>query len=296
MQIFTDLKENKNLAIALGFFDGVHLGHRKVIKSAVSFAQKNGLKSAVLTFKDHPCCHFYNVTPKYILPRNIREQKFEELGVDYLYEIVFDDKLSKLTAEEYLETILVKYFSPKSISTGFNHYFGTNKTGNAEFLRENQYKYNYEYFEIPPQKLDNEIISSTAVRTALQNGDIPNANKMLGYNFTLSGKIIEGQKVGRALGYCTANIPYPDELIEIPYGVYETETNFGKGITNFGIRPTISDNMQPVLETHILNFDEDIYYKNIDIKFMKLIRKEKKFDSVEALKNQISKDIESIKQ
>ena len=296
MQIFTDLNENKNLAIALGFFDGVHLGHQKVIKSAVNFANKNGLKSAVITFRDHPCCHFYNVKPKYILSRKDRESKIEELGVDYLYEIEFCKNLSKLNADEYIKDVLMKYFTPKSISTGFNHYFGANKSGNAEFLMENQYKYNYEYFEIPPQKINDQIISSTLIRNYLQKGDISSANKMMGHKFKISGNIIEGQKIGRAIGFRTANILYPDELIEIPYGVYETETNFGKGITNFGIRPTISMDKLPVLETHILDFNQDIYGQKIEINFVKLIRKEQKFGSVEDLKKQIAKDIQTVKQ
>ena len=127
MQILHDLSENPNLSLALGYFDGVHIGHQAVIKNAVNFAKQNGGKSAVITFKDHPCCFFHGVCPKYILTREYREKFIADLGVDYLYELDFE-KLAGLSAEEYLENILIKHFSPKSISTGFNHNFGHNKT------------------------------------------------------------------------------------------------------------------------------------------------------------------------
>lgn len=294
MQIFTSLNENKNLSIALGYFDGVHLGHRAVINSAVNFAKENNLKSAVITFKDHPCCFFYGVCPKYILTREQRREKLASSGIDYLYELDFDEKLSSLSAQEYLENILVKYFTPKSISTGFNHHFGAKKSGTPEFLRNNSKKYGYEYFEIPPQKIDNEIISSTAIRNYLQNGQIEKANKMLKDNFAITGIIVEGQKLGRKLGFKTANLIYPPELIELPFGVYETNTQYGKGITNFGIRPTVSSTQKPVAETHILNFAKDIYGEKINVEFVRMLRKEQKFNSVDELKQQIAKDISMI--
>ncbi len=294
MQVFSDLNENKGLAIALGYFDGVHLGHQAVIKSAVDFAKANNSKSAVITFKDHPCCYFYGVCPKYILSRKDRQAQISKLGVDYLYELDFDEKLCSLSATEYLERVLIKYFTPKSISTGFNHNFGSNKSGNVEFLKYNHAKYGYKYFEIPPQKFDNKIISSTTIRTLLQQGELFKANQMLGKNFEISGVVVEGQKLGRTLGYRTANIEYPTELVDIPFGVYEVETQFGKGIANFGIRPTISNQNKAVLETHILDFNENIYGKTLQIKFVKMIRKEQKFTSINELKAQIVKDINSI--
>ena len=294
MQIFTSLNENKNLSIALGYFDGVHLGHRAVINSAVNFAKENNLKSAVITFKDHPCCFFYGVCPKYILTREQRREKLASSGIDYLYELDFDEKLSSLSAQEYLENILVKYFTPKSISTGFNHHFGAQKSGTPEFLRNNSKKYGYEYFEIPPQKIDGEIISSTAIRNYLQNGQIEKANKMLKDNFAITGIVVEGQKLGRKLGFKTANLIYPPELIDLPFGVYETNTQYGKGITNFGIRPTVSSTQKPVAETHILNFARDIYGEKINVEFVRMLRKEQKFNSVDELKQQIAKDISMI--
>ncbi len=292
MQVFYELTENKNLALALGYFDGVHLGHQKVIKSAVDYAQNNGKKSAVITFKDHPCCYFYGVCPKYILSRKQREEEIAKLGVDFLYELDFNETLAGLSAEEYLKNILIKYFSPAAISTGFNHHFGARKSGDAEFLRQHQDR--FKYFEIPPQKINNEIISSTAIRNYLNKGEIAKANEMLGKNFSISGKVIEGQKLGRKLGFRTANLIYPVEIVDIPFGVYEVQTTYGKGITNFGIRPTVSSTKKAVLETHILDFDKDIYGKTIKVEFLRMLRKEQKFNSVNELKKQIQSDIKSV--
>lgn len=292
MQVFYELTENKNLALALGYFDGVHLGHQKVIKSAVDYAQNNGKKSAVITFKDHPCCYFYGVCPKYILSRKQREEEIAKLGVDFLYELDFNETLAGLSAEEYLKNILIKYFSPAAISTGFNHHFGARKSGDAEFLRQHQDR--FKYFEIPPQKINNEIISSTAIRNYLNKGEIAKANEMLGKNFSISGKVIEGQKLGRKLGFRTANLIYPAEIVDIPFGVYEVQTTYGKGITNFGIRPTVSSTKKAVLETHILNFDRDIYDEEIKIEFLRMLRKEQKFNSLDELKRQITIDINRI--
>ena len=294
MQVFHKLTENNHLALALGYFDGVHLGHKRVIKSAVDYAQNNGKKSAVITFKDHPCCYFYGVCPKYILSRSQREEEIAKLGVDFLYELDFDETLAGLSAEEYLKDTLIKYFSPVAISTGFNHHFGVKKSGDAEFLRQNQTKYGYKYFEISPEKVNDKIISSTAIRTYLQQGKIEKANQMLGSNFSIKGEVVEGQKLGRTLGFRTANLLYPKEIIDIPFGVYKVMTTYGKGITNFGIRPTVSSTKKAVLETHILDFDKDIYNKTIRVEFLRMLRKEQKFNSVDELKKQIQSDIKSI--
>lgn len=292
MQKFSELNQKQNLAIALGYFDGVHIGHRAVIKSAVDFAKKNNTKSAVITFSDHPYCYFKGVCPKYILTREEREKRIASLGIDYLYELNFED-FALLTAKEYLNNILINYFHPISISTGWNHNFGKNKSGNVNFLEEQAKNYNYKYFKIPPQKINNEIISSTKIRKLLSEGNIEKANLMLGQNFSIEGKIVKGNQIGRTIGFRTANLVYPPELIELPYGVYAVDTTYGKGIANFGIRPTINGS-HASLEAHILNFEKDIYGEIINVNFNKMIRTEKKFPSLDALKKQINLDIKSI--
>lgn len=292
MQIFYELNHKHKLAIALGYFDGVHIGHRAVIESAVNFAKKNNTKSAVITFSDHPYCYFKGVCPKYILTRQEREKRIASLGVDYLYELNFED-FAHLTAQDYLNNILIDYFHPISISTGWNHNFGKNKSGNVNFLQEQAIDNNYEYFKTPPQKIYNEIISSTEIRKLLNKGDIEKANLMLGQNFSIEGEVVKGNQIGRTIGFRTANLIYPPELIELPYGVYSVDTTYGKGIANFGIRPTINGS-NAVLEVHILNFDKDIYGEIININFNKMIRTEKKFPSLDALKQQINLDLKSI--
>lgn len=298
MQIFTELNKNPNLSLALGYFDGVHLGHKAVILSAVNFAHKNGNKSAVITFKDHPCCFFYGVCPKYILTREDRLSHLEVLGVDYVYILDFNAKLCMLSAQDYLKNVLIDNFSPKSISTGFNHYFGAKKSGGVDLLTQMQSVYGYKYFEVPPQKIGKDTISSTVIRDALSKGQIANANEMLGYNFTISGEVIKGQQLGRKIGFRTANLMYPPELIDLTFGVYSVIVHYQnavyRGITNFGIRPTVSNTNQCSLETHILDFDRDIYGENIAVEFLKMIRLEKKFASIEELKKQIKDDIAHI--
>ena len=292
MQIFKEPNINPNLSIALGFFDGVHIGHKKVIETAVNFAQNNNTKSAVITFSEHPYCYLKKISPKYILTKNDKEKAIEQLGVDYLYELDFKS-ISKLSAKEYLENILVKNFSPTAISTGWNHNFGCKKTGDVKFLHANENKYNYKYFELPPQKINNLIISSTTIRQYLSNGDIAKANSMLGYKFKITGKIIKGNQLGRTIGFPTANLSYPNELIELPHGVYSVDTNFGTGIANYGSRPTING-AEPILEINILNFNQNIYGEVLIVEFNKMIRQEIKFPSLEALRQQIQLDIKSI--
>ena len=300
MQIYKELNKNPNLSLALGFFDGVHLGHKAVIESAVEFAKKNGNKSAVITFSDHPCCYFWGVCPQYILSREAREKKIAQLGVDYLYELEFES-IAGLTAQDYLKDVLVNYFTPLSISTGWNHNFGCNKSGNVKFLHNNSKKYGYEYFELTPQKFNNEIISSTSIRKLLAKGNIEKANAMLDYKFSIKGKIVKGNQIGRKIGFKTANLEYPPELINLPFGVYFVEVTFQstpstvkhRAIANFGTRPTVNGS-RAILEVHILDFDKDIYGETIIVEFNKMIRPERKFASLDALKSQIEFDIKSL--
>lgn len=298
MEIFSELNENLNLSLALGYFDGVHRGHRAVITSAVEYARNHCQKSAVITFKDHPCCYFWEVPPKYILTRGERRQQIEALGVDFLYELDFE-KISNLSAQQYLENILVKYFKPIAISTGFNHNFGVNKSGNSEFLEKMSSKFGYKYYMINAELENNNIISSTIIRKLLSEGNIKHANKMLGYNFPITGTVIKGQQLGRKLGFRTANILYPPELISLPFGAYAAKIFLDKneylGVTNFGTRPTVSTQKDCIVETHILDFDKDIYGKNIRVEILDMIRFEQKFESLDKLKFQIEKDIISAK-
>lgn len=299
MEIFNEIDINKGLSLAFGFFDGVHLGHRAVIKSAVDFAKENGTKTAIITFQDHPCCFFYHVQPKYIISKHDKIKFFEDLGIDYLYFIKFDEYLAMMDASEYLRDVIIKNFSPTAISTGFNHSFGAKKSGDVQFLCTMQKEFCYQYFEVPPVLYNSEVVSSTRIREDIELGNIELVNSMLGYDYFLEETVIEGEKLGRKLGFKTANLIYPDNLIEIGRGVYKVSVEHdGKtydGVANYGLRPTISKNEKSVLEVHILNFDKDIYGEKIKVNFLKKIREEKRFESLEELKQQIQQDVKSAK-
>ena len=297
MEILNKLKSNENLAIALGFFDGVHLGHKAVINAAVDYAKKNNIKSAVVTFRQSPYVALNNVKPNYIITLEEKIKAIKKLGVDYLYLSDFTEDLAKQTASDYLKN-LVDDLHPKMIATGFNHYFGYNKSGGVDYLRLMQQEYGYEFKEINPIKLNEDVISSTAIRKALSNGDISKANSMLGYRFYVKNEVIKGRQIGRTIGFKTANLKMPEKMINIPDGVYAVEVEvLGKkhmGIANFGSNPTVTDDSQKLLEVHIIGFNQDIYGELVKVSFLVKIRNEKKFQSLTELKTQIEKDIECL--
>lgn len=299
MEIVRELREIPNLSLALGFFDGVHLGHQAVINCAVDFAKENNCKSAVVTFKEHPYCYFKGASPKYILTLEDKYKYIADLGVDYLIELDFA-QVCKMTPMEYLEDILVKYFSPRAISTGFNHKFGVDKTGNVMFLSDCQEKFDYIYFATPPQSIYGDMISSTAIRQFIKSGSVFMADTMLGRKFAVSGTVIKGKELGATIGYPTANIIYPLDIVEPPHGVYEVEVNIGdspkvyKGLANFGIAPTVSNSGICTLETYILNFKGNLYDADIKVSFGRFIRPEIKFSNLDELKTQIDLDIQSL--
>ncbi len=299
MEIVRELREIPNLSLALGFFDGVHLGHQAVINCAVDFGRENNCKSAVVTFKEHPYCYFKGVSPKYILTLEDKYKYIAELGVDYLIELDFA-QVCKMTPMQYLEEVLVKYFSPRAISTGFNHKFGVDKTGNVMFLSDCQERFDYIYFATPPQSIYGDMISSTAIRQFIKSGSVFMADTMLGRKFSVSGTVIKGKELGATIGYPTANIIYPLEIVEPPHGVYEVEVNIGdspkvyKGLANFGVAPTVSNSGICTLETYILNFKGNLYDSDIKISFGRFIRPEIKFSNLDELKTQIDLDLQSL--
>lgn len=296
MQIYTELNTNPNLSLCLGFFDGVHEGHKVVLKNAVNLATQNGLKSAVITFKDHPLCYLQNRTPQYIISLEDRLSLIEEQGIDFAYVLEFDDLIADYLAMDYLKEVLVKNFSPKYITTGFNHFFGVNKQGNAELLRNNQKIYDYQFYEIPPITYNNTLISSTKIRQLIADGELENMKNLLGYEFFVQGKVIEGKKIGRTISFPTANLRYPKDIIRLPKGAYSAEVLLDNAlypsVANIGIRPTVSEDRKLLVEAHLLDYSGDIYGKDIKVIFRKKIRNEQKFDSLSSLKSRIIKDAE----
>ncbi len=289
MKIFTDNNiDLKNPALILGFFDGIHLGHQKVIKTATDYACKLGKPIALITFKNSPS-EYFKKDFQYIYPRKISYEKISQLGVDYIIELDFE-KLADITAKEYLKNLIEKY-SPISISTGFNHTFGKNKLGDSEFLKASQTIYNYKYHCTPPVEIENILVCSTIIKEFISKGEIIKANKLLGSPFLLEGPVIQGAKIGRKIGFPTANIEYPKDIVKLPFGVYAIRTLNQVSVMNWGIKPTFNAK-EPVLEIHIPNHNTDLYDQILQIEVLKKIRDEKKFESTEDLKIQIKKDIE----
>jgi riboflavin kinase/FMN adenylyltransferase len=282
----------------LGFFDGVHLGHQAVIKCAVEYARSIAVESAVVTFNQNPNSFLEGTTPKYILTLEDKYKYMEELGVDYIIELDFAE-ICNMSYGQYLEDVLIKYFRPQAISTGFNHKFGFERGGTVKFLSDNQDKYKYLFFATPPEAIWGDIISSSAIRGFIQSGATDMAATMLGRKFSVSGSVIKGRELGRTIGYPTANIIYPLDIIEPPYGVYDVDVTLDdgrvlRGIANFGTSPTVSNDGIAILEVHILDFEGDLYDKQIKISFNRRLREELKFDSIEELKTQIEFDIQNL--
>jgi len=283
------------LSLALGFFDGVHKGHQAVVKNAVQFAKQNNTKSAVITFLDHPMCVLFGTRPEYLLSKEDRIKMLKEHGVDYVYMLDFDKNLSTLTAQEYLDTVIISNFKPIAITTGFNHTFGSEKNGDALFLFTNQNKYKYTYFEIEPVKVENIVVSSTKIRESLLNADMELAASLLSYNFFIRGEVVRGRGLGTKLGFPTANIKYPKNIIKIPTGVYASSVEIDgekySSILNYGSRPTVEDNGSNLLEVHVLGYEGDLYGKDVKVSISSKLRDEMKFKNIGELKSQIIKDI-----
>lgn len=294
MQIHKELTHLNNSSLALGFFDGIHLGHKVVLKNAINIAKEKNVESTVVLFKEHPINYLTDNNVPLILTFDEKLQMLNDFGVDNVVLLDFKD-YSHFKANDYLENVLFKYFSPVAITTGFNHYFGFNKEGNSDFLRQNQSKYSYTYYEVPPFVMDSSIVSCSTIRNFISLGNFNSANNLLGYKFFIQGNVIKGEKLASRLGFPSANINYPDEKIKIPFGVYYVVVSIAgvdyNGILNFGVSPTFDNEQNVKTEVHILDFDKDIYGEKIKISFVTKIRNQQKFENVDKLKTQIQRDI-----
>ena len=295
MQIFDKLNHNPNLSLCLGFFDGVHQGHKVVLKNAVNLARQNNLKSAVVTFKEHPLCYLQNRTPQYILSLDDRLSLIEKQGIDYVYLLDFDENTADALALDYLKDFLVENLQPRFITTGFNHYFGANKQGDAHFLRLYEKEFGYKFFEVPPITFNNTLISSSKIRQLISVGDFELLPQLLGDYFFVKERVITGERVGRTISFPTINLKYPQNIIKPEKGVYcvyvDVDNKRYKAMANFGKRPTVNGSGL-LLEAHILDFNENLYDKDVKISFVKKVRNEVKFDSLPMLKSQLVKDEE----
>lgn len=297
-------KINGGSAVALGCFDGVHIGHTKIISKTVEVAKENSLTSVVWSFQ---------APPKSILLNNFKETEYSQglltplgekkklvraIGADALICVPFNEKISKLSPREFFENIIINRLNAQRIFCGFNYRFGYKGSGDVELLRLMCEEFGIELTVFDEIKLGDATVSSTAIRSYLLDGEVEEAEKMLGRPFSLYGKVRDGQHLGRTLGFPTINQELPQGKILIKNGVYLTRVKFGKkikyGITNIGLRPTVEGKF-PVCETHILDFCGNLYGKYATVEFVKFIRPEKKFNSLEELTEQVQKDISDIK-
>lgn len=281
--------------ITIGTFDGVHIGHRKIIKRIVEFAENSALESAVLTFFPHPRMVLQKeVGIELINTIEERKQILENTGIDHLIIHPFTRTFSRLTAQEYIEEVLVKKLQAKKVIIGYDHRFGRNRNADIEDLKKYGEKYGFEVEEISKQDVDEVAVSSTKIRKALQEGDVEKANTYLGSNFLLTGTIVKGKGLGKDLGFPTANLKIEETYKLIPKtGVYVVKALIDDaeffGMMNIGYNPTVGGS-EKTIETYFFNLDKNLYGKKLQIEMLKRIREEKKFSGVEELIKAMKED------
>ena len=295
-----DLNNNQKVCLAIGMFDGVHLGHQKVLQNAINAASQSNAISVAVTFDQHPA----NIispknAPSLIQTQAQRNRSIELLGVDAILIIKFNEAFSRKSGKSFIQELAQGFGSIHSISVGNDFMFGHNRDGNFQLLQKLSQELNFLTYGLQPVKLNGQIVSSTRIRSALINGKIDDAKQMLGRKFSIEGPVVKGDGKGREIGFPTANIDTKN-LILPPNGVYASYTKFNgkthKSLLNIGVRPTIiKPNPSIQVEAHILKFNENIYDQVIDIELVDKLRNEIKFESIEELKKQISCDIENAK-
>ena len=293
-------KANSKSILTIGTFDGVHLGHQKIITSLVTKAQKQGLHANILTFFPHPRMVLQKESNlKLIDTLEEKQNLLSELGIDNLIIQPFSKEFSKLTAIEFTRDVLVNKLRMSSLMIGYDHRFGKNREATVKDLIKYGKSYDFEVTVIPAQDISSITVSSTKIRNAIKICDFEKVIQFLGRPFELNGKVIKGNGVGKTLEYPTANIEIKETYKLIPpKGVYLVKICFGEnqfsGMMNIGNRPTING-LNQTIEIHVFEFDKDLYGKNLKVCFLKKIRNEKKFDSLTSLKSQLKKDEENCK-
>lgn len=292
-----------NAVVTIGTFDGVHKGHQQILQLMLDEAKKVNGETVIITFHPHPRQVIAANQSELFLLNSLSEKiaLLEKYGIQHLVVTPFTEAFSLQTAEEYIENFLVKTFHPHTIIIGHDHRFGKSRSGNFELLEEKASQFNYVVKEIPEFMLQNNTISSTIIRQALQKGNIETANEYLGYEYFFSGTVVEGNKLGRTIGYPTANLHITEEKKLIPgNGVYAVKvvvrdnssfaiSNSYSGMMNIGIRPTV-EGVNRMIEVNIFDFDKEIYGSTLTVHIYKRLRNEQKFTGLEALKEQLGKD------
>ena len=286
-----------NAVITIGSFDGIHLGHQRILDQLMVLANNHNGESIVITFHPHPRLVIYPKDNSLRLITTIEEKVdlFSAFGVDHVVIVPFTVKFSQIQADEYIENFLVKYFQPVGIVIGYDHHFGLNRQGNIDYLKWHAKQFGYKVYEIQKQEVDQISISSTKIRRALDTGDVEHAQALLGHPFTLTGKVVRGQQIGQQLGFPTANLAIsdPNKLIP-PNGIYVVsvwfeDTEF-QGMLYIGNRPTLKAYDQQTIEVHIFDFNQVIYGKTLKVALLSYIRDDQSFADLDALKAQLAID------
>ena len=293
-----DFDSSEKTIVTIGTFDGIHIGHKKILKNLITTAREEGKKSVLLTFFPHP--RMVLQKDKTILLLNTLDEKsmlLEKMGLDFLIIHPFSKEFSRLTALEFVRDILVNKLNTSRLIIGYDHHFGKNREGNIHQLKEYSLLYDFKIEEIPAQDIDDVSVSSTKIRKALKEGNLKTANNYLGYYYMLSGTVVNGKKLGGTIGFPTANIEIKEPYKLIPStGVYIIRTRINgdlyNGIMNIGFNPTVLGKHQTI-EAHLFDFNENIYGEKIKIEFLYFLREEQKFKSVEELVTQLNIDKEN---
>lgn len=299
MKVIFDPEEpiDDHTSATIGNFDGVHVGHKKIISSIEEMAKSKGLSTCVITFHPHPQKVLKNIDVPLLAPIRERLKLLEKEGVDYVACYTFTDEISNMSAKEFITDILVGKLNVKHLIVGPDFSFGKKREGNAELLREMGKAHNFETEVLGPVLIDNEVVSSSAIRKLLKKGDVKKAAKFLGYDFYIEGQVTEGEKRGRKIGFPTVNLETDWDILP-KVGVYATRAYVNddkfNSITNVGYRPTFGEN-KLLVETHIFDFNSDVYGRRVKIEFVDRIRDEERFENVDALVAQIKRDVEEVK-
>jgi riboflavin kinase/FMN adenylyltransferase len=299
MKVYTsieDFKDVKNLIVTTGTFDGVHLGHQKIISRIKELAKEENGETVLLTFYPHPRMVLFpdDNELKLINTQQEKIELLEKYGIDHLIIYPFTKEFSRLTSVEFVRNIIVNRIKTKRLVIGYNHHFGRNREGTFEHLKEYGPLYGFDVEEIPAKDIESIEISSTKIRKALQIGDVKTASTYLGHNYTLSGKVVEGLKLGRTIGYPTANIQVTDQYKLIPAdGIYAVKLKHANkmysGMLSIGNNPTVEGKGRSI-EVNIFDFNETIYGDTVTLYFIERLREEQKFNSLDDLKKQLLKD------
>ncbi len=295
IQGIAQFKSSTATALTIGTFDGVHIGHGQILKRLINDAKKAGLQSAVLTFFPHPRMVLQQDSDiKLLNTLEEKKQILASMGLDYLIVHPFTQEFSRLSALEFVRDSLVNHLKAKKVIIGYDHRFGRNRNANITDLIAYGNTFGFEVEEIPVQEIDEVSVSSTKIRNALISGDISTANTYLGYRYMLTGTVMKGKGLGREIGFPTANIAIAEHYKLIPQnGVYVVTAAYKghvlHGMMNIGYNPTVEGKLKS-MEIHFFDFQEDLYGKTVQVQFVKKIRDEHKFDSVELLRQQLEKD------